>query len=584
MNNMLKSHEGLEWFDFWADFLSQSPFYTGPYKEELINLIKTLGQSLLEGDSCIELSAPVLNLNEIIASVDTQQAVDKPLVWDAPYLYLQRYWQLERQLAQRIAILIQHRMQPIAVQPYLALFNDPYQQQALTIGVNSSFAMITGGPGTGKTYILTRIVAVLKHFQPELRIAMAAPTGKAAQRMQEALQLAFNDPALQQANLYHTDLAQQQTQTLHRLLGMGYRQIPKYNQEHPLPYDVIVVDEASMLDLTLAHALLNALHSSTRLILLGDANQLSSVDVGYVLADLQQVEVLQNYRVQLQTSRRFSDQAQIGRFARFIYQVDQPPYLEQWLQQVKPEIIKYHDLCDVILQENNTQQHLPIDWVGYYPIDENSAPSEDALIYQKLAQGYDSYIQAVKKYRLGTMNNDELAQAFDGYRILVAMRTGHLGLERMNQLMTHYIRQQLQIVEPGEWFEGRAVMMIYNDDQLGLSNGDIGICLKDHLHSEQYVVYFPSLKRVIAAARLPQSMQTAFALTIHKSQGSEFRHVAVVLDKLAQQLLSKELLYTAVTRAKKMVSIYAHAQALELSLQRKTSRCSGLARQLARCL
>lgn len=579
------------WYHKLANFLNQSPFYHGEQATQISTFVASLGEAIEKGDSCLKLEHIDLD-QELIQSYQADTDMYKPLVWDAPYLYLQRYWALEHKLAQSIEGLISQTID-IPSQDFSHLFDDERQKQALQKGISSSFCMITGGPGTGKTYILTRIVAALKSMNPQLRIAMAAPTGKAAQRMQEALQKAFKDEALHQAGLYHQDLEQQQTQTLHRLLGMGNRQIPQYHQDRPLPYDVVVVDEASMLDLTMAQALFSAIVAPTRLILLGDANQLSSVDVGYVLADLQQVTQLKPYHTTLLKSRRFSDAAMIGRFAKYIYagkdsiahlpevfaQAKQYPdfSVEQWQVIVKPEKISNSDF-KITLKEDE-------DWVGFFELSDALIQQRSHEIYLQLAQGFNGYIEALKAFKAKQIDKQQLADRFDDYRILVAMKHGKLGVTQMNNVMTEYIKQALNVGAEAEWYLGRPVMMTYNDYQLELSNGDIGICWQDFDPVTEEVreyVYFPSLKRDIAAARLPQSIQTAYALTIHKSQGSEFTHTAVVLDDAAVNLLSKELLYTAITRAKKMVSLYASHLSLKQTFNVKTQRQSGLQQQLER--
>ena len=413
-----------------------------------------------------------------------------------------------------------------------------------------------------------------------MRIAMVAPTGKAAQRMQEALQKAFQNPKLLDAGLYHPDFAHQQTQTIHRLLGIGERGVPRFDGSRPLGYDVIVVDEASMLDLHLAKLLFDAIQAPTRVILLGDANQLSSVDVGYVLADFQQVPALQQCHVQLKHSRRFVDDAKIGQFAKLIYATDRPSYAD-FLEKAQPQMLQIGDEIPQLAQVN-------VDWLGFYPLEqsENALLSTSILIaiYRQLAFGYQTYFSILKEYLEGKVNHQQVAQAFDQYRILVAMRHGVLGLAQINLAMTQHLKHALNMAQDSEWFVGRAVMVSSNDYQLGVSNGDIGICLPHPDKREQLEVYFPSLDKWIAVARLPQSIQTAFALTIHKSQGSEFDHVAVVLDQSAQRLMGKELLYTAITRAKKMVSVFSSIDMLEHSLAVRTQRQSGLSQQIIRAL
>ena len=206
--------------------------------------------------------------------------------------------------------------------------------------------------------------------------------------------------------------------------------------------------------------------------------------------------------------------------------------------------------------------------------------------YDKLMLGYQHYIEVLKSYL--TADEPELwvpqvVKVFDDYRILAAIRHGALGLTQLNLQIEQRLLEalSLQMSKQGDWYVGRPVMMTYNDYQLGLSNGDIGICFKRSRDGQsQFEVYFPSLEKWVPATRLPKSIETAFVLTIHKSQGSEFTHTAVVLDEMAQDLLSKELLYTAITRAKKVVSLLADPDALVQSLTVKTMRKSGVLEQV----
>ncbi|MGL5402307.1 MAG: exodeoxyribonuclease V subunit alpha, partial [Acinetobacter sp.] len=411
---------------------------------------------------------------------------------------------------------------------------------------------------------------------PDIRIAMAAPTGKAAQRMQEALQNSFNDLKLLESGLITDELRNQTTQTLHRLLGMGNRQIPRFHPKQPLPYDVIVVDEASMLDLNLATLLFEAVPEQCRLILLGDANQLASVDVGSVLADLQQVQALTENRVQLQTSRRFSGEAKIGQFARFIQAQQGLSSPDLVLSKLETEIVQAAPLQTISLNKDMPD----LIQLEYLPEQQDV---EIEPYQQKLMAGFQAYIEALKHYIQADEPVEQIQnviQAFDDYRILTAVRHGPLGIQQLNRYAGHWLNQQLKQIAVGDWYIGRPVMMTYNDYQLGISNGDIGICFKHRTQSQQFEVFFPSLNKWITAHRLPRSMQTAFALTIHKSQGSEFTHTAIVLDAHAEKLLSQELIYTAVTRAKKVVSILADRKALQQSLMIRTVRRSGLVQKI----
>ncbi|MFB2588353.1 exodeoxyribonuclease V subunit alpha [Acinetobacter sp. c1-l78] len=611
--NLKVELEPNHWAIRFSEMLTQAPFYNGEKVEQIQHIIQYLCQQIEQGDSCIQLDSPPHFLQELCdfkvdntailakdLSTATQLPQTAPLLWQAPYLYLYRYWRLEQDLAQAVRRLLQQKVEQIAESEFNDILKDEHQKQALAIAVNQPFAMITGGPGTGKTYVLTRIVGVLKKYHPKIRIAMAAPTGKAAQRMHEALQLAFNDDSFKEQHLDHDDFKYQTTQTLHRLLGLGTQHTPRYHAEHPLPYDVVVVDEASMLDLNLAKMLFDAIGSHTRLILLGDAQQLSSVDVGHVLADLQAVPVLKSYQVNLQTSRRFFANAHIGRLAKAIY-ADKKEYqnedISTWLQQLGAENLQHiqqFDNAKISLVQSEQK-----DWLGYFQIEERHLKTHVTQIYDFLWHGYADYVRALKQYKSNEISIIELFKQFDQYRILLAMRYFNLGLSAINQMISQRIQDTFQHKQYSEWFFGRAVMMGYNDYQSGLSNGDIGLCVKVNQQdrndpninrdgylseSDEFMVYFPSLKRFIGVARLPQSIETAFALTIHKSQGSEFEHVAVLLDERAENLLSRELFYTAVTRAKKMVSLYASPKAITQSLNVQSQRKSGLSDQINRVL
>ncbi len=513
------------WATLWSGYLPQintQNHYLNKENQSLVqNYLLALSEALERGDSCIALTEKPQNITDFLLDVSEYQTQTlstvkqlKPMFWDSGRLYLQRYWAYEQRLAQRIASLLSEQVQQVDLAPYLSLFEDIYQQQALAQGINSAFSLITGGPGTGKTFVLTHIVAVLKEFYPDMRIAMVAPTGKAAQRMQEALQKAFQNPKLLDAGLYHPDFVHQ------------------------------------------------------------------PVDVGYVLADFQQVPALQQCHVQLKHSRRFVDDAKIGQFAKLIYATDRPSYAD-FLENTQPQMLQIGDEIPKLEQVN-------VDWLGFYPLEqsENTPLSTSTLIaiYRQLALGYQAYFSILKDYLEAKVSHQQVAQTFDQYRILVAMRHGALGLAQINLAMTQHLKHALNLVQDSEWFVGRSVMVSSNDYQLGVSNGDIGICLPHPDKREQLEVYFPSQDKWIAVARLPQSIQTAFALTIHKSQGSEFDHVAVVLDQSAQRLMGKELLYTAITRAKKMVSVFSSIEMLEHSLSVRTQRQSGLSQQIIRAL
>lgn len=569
--------EQITWLNMWSQYLTQATFSQSAQSVGAAQILQQLVEASLQGDSCIEVNPLQLEvLGDLAVSSEAATSQVAPCVYDQQGLALYRYWQLEQRLAEQICRLKRQTIQTLQAADYHDLLSDEHQQNALKMVLQQGLSIITGGPGTGKTYTLARIIAALNQMIPDIRIAMAAPTGKAAQRMQEALQNSFNDPKLLASGLISDELRHQNTQTLHRLLGMGNRQIPRFNQKQPLPYDVIVVDEASMLDLNLATALFEAVPDHCRLILLGDANQLASVDVGSVLADLQQVAALAENRVQLQTSRRFSGEAKIGQLARFIqaqqHQTDVDAVLENLERQIVAAtalqpIALSKDMADLIQLEYLPPQH----------------ETDISSAQQKLMYGFQGYIDALKLYIKADEPEQyiqQVIQRFDDYRILTAIRHGQLGIEQLNRHAEQWLNQQLRQIAVGDWYIGRPVMMTYNDYQLGISNGDIGICFKHRSQPQQFEVFFPSLNKWIAAHRLPRNMQTAFALTIHKSQGSEFTHTAIVLDASAEKLLSQELIYTAVTRAKKVVSILADSKALLQALTTRTVRRSGLVQKI----
>ncbi|WP_353170121.1 exodeoxyribonuclease V subunit alpha [Acinetobacter rudis] len=571
------------WMIRWSQYLVQQ--VTGTSNEAAAQRIQQLLLALERGESCIAIDPydPEQLQGIAVESQQLSQAV-APLVYNAENLYLYRYWQLEQQVAQHILRLKRQQISAVDISAYDSLLVDPHQHAALKMVASQGLSLITGGPGTGKTYTLARIIAVLNHLQPGLRIAMAAPTGKAAQRMKQALGLAFTDPVLNDLGLVDDTLRELETFTLHRLLGLGFHRPARFNAEHPLPYDLIVIDEASMLDLQLASLLLSAIATPCRLILLGDANQLASVDVGAVLADLQQVDILQPNRVNLITSRRFKAGALIGQMANFIQAA-------LTLNMSSAQLISHFEQ-EVVAAGSLQAIELVSDMSDQIQLEFLASPMNNSLLvdyYQRLAWGFEHYFAALHQVeqqyqQLGEISQEMLSHlvaVFDQYRILVAVRHGDLGLHRLNlEMEQSLLSTQAEWVKQGDWYLGRPVMLTQNDDQLGLANGEVGICLPHREKAEQFEVYFPNLELWVAATRLPKTIETAFAMTIHKSQGSEFKHVAVVFDQAAQRLLSQELLYTAITRARSVVSLLVDRDTFAQSLQLKTRRRSGLVEKM----
>ena len=561
----------------WIDYLCQPPFSSATFDAAAKLLIQQLLEAMQEGNSCIPASAEQTALLHHLVLDRSQQAQGiAPFIFENQQLYLYRYWQLEQAVATQIARIKSQAITPVNLSERdRNLLTDPQQKQALEMVAKQGLNIITGGPGTGKTYTLAHIIAVLHEALPNIRIAMAAPTGKAAQRMQEALQKALHSEKLQAFEL--EALKQLQPVTLHRLLGLGRLGRPRFHAKQPLPYDVIVVDEASMLDLSLSQMLFAAVPDSARLILLGDADQLASVDIGTVLADLQQTSVLADNRVNLITTRRFTSGARIGAMAHFIQQEHVPASV---LNQFEQQVVAASELQAIALDQVEIDQLQ----LQYLPEINPTTGLQLDQYYNQLMYGYQAYADAIKQAQDQTDFEQYVQQAiqhFDHYRILTAIRHGDLGLNKINQQIEQRFLASVGKLKQGDWYTGRPVMMTYNDYQLGLSNGDIGICFwREQEGQSQFEVYFPSLEKWVLATRLPKSIETAFALTIHKSQGSEFTHTAVVLDQQAKNLLSKELIYTAITRAKKVVSLLVDRDAFTQALCVRTTRMSGLSEKI----
>lgn len=466
--------------------------------------------------------------------------------------WLNRAYRAEFELMNHI-----RRLSDVAVMPFsLAHLPDSLnqeQQTAVALVARQAFSIITGGPGTGKTFTVAQIVLAMYAGGQNIRLALAAPTGKAAQRMSESLQA-----ALQGQMQIHLP----EPKTIHRLLGIGATGLPRHNEQNPLPYDVIIVDEASMLGVELACQLLAAVRTGARLILLGDANQLAAVDAGAVLADLCKMPSLAGCQVELVQSRRFDEHSGVGKLARFIqknmavsesftvYQTDAPA------------------VFDLIAHQQGVQY----------------IPTVDGLPYEQLLAAYQHYFaltcQSARKFaKLGIDEQADILRqmmsALGEYRILCASHQGVFGDIAINAYISQYHRTQLKLPASAVWYHGRVVMITKNRYDLGLFNGDVGVCVRTQ---SGLMVYFEGKEnQAVAVAMLDeQVVTTAYAITVHKSQGSEWQTVAIVFDGTSERLLSKELIYTAVTRAKKQVHIYSDDDALLRAISTPTIRQTGL--------
>ena len=482
----------------------------------------------------------------------------KPLILDdAGRLYLYRYHQYEQNLA---TALLQKAAVPQAVdeatlQERLQLYfpnsddNQPdYQQQAAITALKQQLCIICGGPGTGKTSTVVRILALLLEQSPGLRIALAAPTGKAAARLRESiLQAKQNIPCSEQIKKLLPDRAT----TLHSLLGHCHNQARfKYNRENPLPFDAVIVDEASMISLPLMAKLVAALPSHARLIMLGDRDQLASVEAGAVLGDIcpadvelsESNSVLKKNICILRKSYRFGEQGDIAGLATAINSGDSRQAMK--LLSGKSGNISFCQL----LPANQLQQQLKTTILDGFTPCFTAKTAKEAL--KHLAD----------------------------FRILTPLRQGITGVTGLNRLAEELLAEEKLMPAGRQWYKGRPIMITANAPRLQLFNGDIGIAWPDPAAGGQLRVCFANADgepRWLAPLRLP-AHETAFALTIHKSQGSEFTSLLMLLPEEDSPLLTRELLYTGITRARKKIEIWGKSELLPAIIARRTERSSGL--------
>jgi exodeoxyribonuclease V alpha subunit len=448
-------------------------------------------------------------------------------------LYLDRYWLEEQQVCRDVLTMIGAR--PKMASPDIdRLFPAGFEEQraAAEVALSQGLTVLTGGPGTGKTTTVARLLALLTGGT-HLRIALAAPTGKAAARLQEAVQLEVGklEPADQQA------LAGLHATTLHRLLGSRPDTSARFrhNRGNRLPHDVIVVDETSMVSLTMMARLLEAVRPDTRLILVGDPDQLASVEAGAVLADL--VDGLDSTKIaELRTSHRFGES--IGALASAIRDGDANRTVD-------------------ILRAGG--EH--IEWIED---DEPSVHLRKVLVPHAIA------------LRQAALLGDAAAAlaTLDEHRLLCAHRRGPFGVRYWNRQAERWLTEATGEPIWAPWYGGRPILVTANDYGLGLYNGDTGVTLlKDGVL--RAVIAGPEENLEFATSRLAD-VETMHAMTIHKSQGSQARDVTVLMPPEESRLLTRELFYTAVTRAKEKIRVVGPEASVRAAVEGRAVRASGL--------
>ncbi len=550
--------------------------------------------------------------------VDDQRDVagNTPFVLDGDRFYLRRYWLHERRIATACFV---RAATPVIVDESLArewidrLFDArdgddgvDWQKVACALALRSRIALIIGGPGTGKTYTAARLLALLFATSPDpstLRVALAAPTGKAAARLRQSIDTAFAHLPGRRVGI---DLGETMpwagrigpARTLHALLGTQRRSRRfRHDAAHPLDLDVLIVDEASMIHVEMMDALLAALPAHASLVLLGDKDQLSSVEAGAVLGELSADSVADANANADARADRYTDVT-----------IDA---VERLTGQHVPR--RSHDAAGAILAQRTCMLRRSERFGGAIArfagavnagrVDEARAaivPGDDALAIVEdatataatglAARGYGAFIAVLASRPDSLLGEDHDAwvrrvlDAFDTFRVLCAVREGEWGVAGFNRAI-----ERVLAFDTDGWYEGRAVIATRNDYDLGIFNGDVGIALRASASDARLRVWFVagddagghgSGVRSVSASRLAD-VETAFAMTVHRAQGSEFDAVMLVLPAETSRVVTRELLYTGITRARdRFTLVSARRASLDEAIVRTTRRSSGIAAML----
>lgn len=507
--------------------------------EQVALAIALLVRALRGGSVCLDLASAEaqVEVKGLGDAVRASTLIGEALRVDGDLLYLDRYWREEQQVCDDILAMLS--AQPASASADVdRLFPAGFEEQraAAEVALSQGLTVLTGGPGTGKTTTVARLLALLAGGS-KLRIALAAPTGKAAARLQEAVQMEVDKLSA----VDRAALAGLQATTLHRLLGSRPDTSARFrhNRANRLPHEVIVVDETSMVSLTMMARLLEAVRPDARLILVGDPDQLASVEAGAVLADL--VDGLGGSRIaELKTSHRFGES--IGALAAAIRTGDA-------------------DAAVDVLRAGDDH----IEWA------DTSDPAEHL---RKVMVPW-----AVALRQAAILGDDNAAlSTLTEHRLLCAHRRGPYGVRYWNHQVERWLAERTGEPIWSDWYAGRPVLVTANDYGLGLYNGDTGVTV--HRDGVLRAVIAGTSRVEFATSRLAD-VDTMHAMTIHKSQGSQADEVTVLLPPEDSRLLTRELFYTAVTRAKSRVRVIGPEASVRAAIERRAVRASGLAQRLA---
>ncbi len=477
-------------------------------------------------------------------------------------LYLDRHWREEKHVCDDLLARLRLRAPEIEEIPLRAALHRMFppgweeQRDATERATRQWTTVLTGGPGTGKTASVARLLAVLSE-QHEAgvgrppRIALAAPTGKAAARLQESV--ARERDSAQMPPQDAARLVGIGASTVHRLLGWRPDNSTRFrhHRDNPLPYDVVVVDEVSMVSLTQMTRLLEAVRPTTRLVLVGDPDQLASVEAGAVLADLVAGfrERADSPVVRLQTTHRTADD-EGGRVLDALARAMRESRVEEAL---------------ALLRSPNEAVRL-VD-----PDDREATATVRAAVVSRAVDIADAAQES---------QTEAATALLEEHRLLCAHREGQFGVAGWNRQVVHHLAESAGVAHLEEWYAGRPVLITANDRGLGLSNGDLGVTVRADDGRLRVMVRLDGELKSFAPTRLT-GVETVYAMTVHKSQGSEARAVTVVLPPADSPLLTRELLYTAVTRARQSVTVVGTEAAVRAAVGREVQRASGLGARLA---
>lgn len=491
-----------------------------------------------EGDVCQRLNAEKVKVlaaePSVVQFVDINAEVEcgeTPFVVCGDLLYTRRNWRYEQIVRRRIGAMASEEWLADVTVPLdgeFASLREKDQRPAVPKLLSNKFSILTGGPGTGKTFTLGKAVKLVRERNPEAVIALAAPTAKAAARINESLEDLKRQGLLDGV---------QPASTLHSLLRSNPDFVTfKHNKSNPLPLDWLVVDEASMIDLPLMAKLLDALPPTCSLTLIGDVHQLASVERGRVFGDL--CAMFRQNVAALTESARFPPGGTIDRLARAVNSGE----------------AGYHAAMEVLAEGKEA---------SYQDISGGNAfsPTSWGDFEATIMRGFESFANCT--------DPKTAIEKLPVFRILCALRHGPYGVERINEYVSKHLGKKCP----------QPVMITQNDKTLDVHNGDVGVVMPVEQNGGQYLYLLPSHDgiRKIRRELLPET-ELAFATTIHKAQGSEFDDVAIVLPPDGENpLLTREILYTGITRTKGNVHIYAGDASIQSCCQKSVERMTGLA-------